>query len=74
MTRQNPLCCGLVDRRTLERVLLRRELITVRAFDRAVAVKVGYYGDRVVNVYPEYEDCTVRPPSVLVAPLSVFYH
>lgn len=42
-------------------MILRREFISVHAFERLVAVKLGFYGDKLVNVYPEYEDCKVQP-------------
>lgn len=47
-------------RKDMTRFALAREMISVDAFDRSVAVKVGYLGNDVVNVYPEYEHCKVR--------------
>lgn len=47
-------------RKTLQRVVLRREFITIQAFKRPVAVKLGFYGEKLVNVYPEYEHCKVH--------------
>lgn len=44
----------------MARVFLRREFISISAFERVVAVKLGYYGNKIVNVYPEYEHCKVR--------------
>jgi hypothetical protein len=47
------------DRKEMTRFALSREMISVDVFDRPVAVKVGYLGTDVVNVYPEYEHCKV---------------
>ncbi|KAF1330664.1 hypothetical protein FI667_g4877, partial [Globisporangium splendens] len=48
---------GVCLRKTLQRVFLRREFISIRAFERSVSVKLGYYGDKIINIYPEYEQC-----------------
>lgn len=47
-------------RKILQRVVLRREFITIQAFKRSVAVKLGFYGEKLVNIYPEYEHCKVH--------------
>lgn len=44
----------------MTRFALDRTMVSVDAFDRSVAVKVGYLDGAVVNVYPEYEHCKVR--------------
>uniref|UniRef100_K3WI47 Nickel insertion protein n=1 Tax=Globisporangium ultimum (strain ATCC 200006 / CBS 805.95 / DAOM BR144) TaxID=431595 RepID=K3WI47_GLOUD len=54
MKKNRPAVCL---RKTLQRVFLRREFISICAFERSVSVKLGYYGDKIINVYPEYEQC-----------------
>lgn len=49
-----------MNRNKTQRAFLKRSFLSVTAFDRSVAVKVGYENDKAVNVYPEYEDCKVR--------------
>lgn len=45
-------------RRTVQqRTILQRQVETVATSLGSVRVKVAYYGDRLVNAQPEYEDC-----------------
>jgi pyridinium-3,5-bisthiocarboxylic acid mononucleotide nickel chelatase len=46
-----------IRRSIQQRTVLRRQIETVEISLGNVRVKVAYYGDRIVNVQPEYEDC-----------------
>ncbi|KAG9416287.1 hypothetical protein AC1031_000682 [Aphanomyces cochlioides] len=46
-----------IRRKTVNRLVLRREKINVATPYGIASAKIGYMDDRVVNVQPEYEDC-----------------
>jgi pyridinium-3,5-bisthiocarboxylic acid mononucleotide nickel chelatase len=46
-----------IRRSIQQRTVLRRQIEAVETALGNVRVKVAYYGDRIVNVQPEYEDC-----------------
>lgn len=46
-----------IRRSVQERTVLQRQIERVETSLGKVRVKVAYYGDRIVNVQPEYEDC-----------------
>jgi uncharacterized protein (DUF111 family) len=60
-------------RRTLSsRYLLQRSSVTVKVLGQSVRVKLGYQGERLVNVAPEYEDCR-RVAEILAMPVKLIY-
>ncbi len=36
---------------------LDRKYATVKLFDQEIRIKIGFYGGKVVNIHPEFEDC-----------------
>ncbi|CCI47787.1 unnamed protein product [Albugo candida] len=46
-----------IRRNVLDRVIAGRAEICVDAFQRSARVKTGYWNGKIVNIYPEYEDC-----------------
>ena len=62
-------------RRSLQhRSALERKIQTVKTNYGTVRVKVGFNGDRIFNVHPEYEDCAQLAQQHQVSWLSVHRH
>lgn len=56
----------------IERLSIGRRFETLTTPYGAVSVKLGVWGDRVVNVHPEYEDCKARAAECNVPIKEVF--
>jgi uncharacterized protein (DUF111 family) len=56
----------------IERLSIARRFETLTTPYGAVSVKLGVWGDRVVNVHPEYEDCKARAAECNVPIKEVF--
>lgn len=61
-----------VRREVLDRWILKREVVEVDTFYGTLRVKLGWKGDEVVKVAPEYEDCAARAREAGVPLSEVF--